>query len=135
MILRGDSPPTRTQVGRFDSPLRSHLIVVVLCMLAFTAHANPFRIAVTETQTPLAPNSVVDLSASLGYYRAAGLDVDIVHLSPLAAVAALRIGQVETAGHRYGRHEVSGTMVCLVADSSTGDLTASWPYPGMITSP
>src|SRR5690349_9150783 len=48
--------------------------------------------------------------------------------SPAAAAApappiAHRSGQ--TAGHRYGRHEVSGVMVCLVADSSTGDLTAS----------
>jgi hypothetical protein len=37
----------------------------------------------------------------------------------------LRIGQVGTAGHRYGRHEVSAEMrVFLVDDPSTGDLTA-----------
>jgi NitT/TauT family transport system substrate-binding protein len=66
-------------------------------MLASPTVAAPFRIAVTEAQTPLVPNSVIDLSAVLGYYRAAGVDVDIVRLSPLAAVAALRTGEVDMA--------------------------------------
>ena len=35
----------------------------------------------------------------------------------------LRVTQVRAATDRYGRHEVSGAMVFLVVDSSTGDLS------------
>src|SRR5262249_58348162 len=35
----------------------------------------------------------------------------------------LRVRQIGAATDRYGRHEVFGSMVFLVVDSSTGDLT------------
>ena len=51
----------------------------------------------------------------------------------------LRTGQVGTAAHRYGRHEVSVKMVFLIAGSSpTGDLTASSAQGaarGLVTGP
>lgn len=34
----------------------------------------------------------------------------------------LRVGQVEPPRHRYGGHEVSGVLIVLVDDRSTGDL-------------
>jgi NitT/TauT family transport system substrate-binding protein len=65
---------------------------------AFLASAEPFRIIVTEPETPLVPNSVIDLADQLGYYKKAGVDVQLVRVRATpSAVAALKSGQGEMA--------------------------------------
>ncbi len=60
--------------------------------------AAPFRIIITETETPLVPNSVIDLAHRLGFYKKAGVDVELVRVPATpSAVAALRTGQGDMA--------------------------------------
>lgn len=60
--------------------------------------ADPFRLIVTETQTPLVPNSVADLALRLGYYRKAGVDVQLLRVQQTpSAIAALRSGEGDMA--------------------------------------
>jgi NitT/TauT family transport system substrate-binding protein len=60
--------------------------------------AAPFRIIITEPETPLVPNSVIDLADQLGYYKKAGVEVELVRVRATpAAVAALRSGQGDMA--------------------------------------
>lgn len=60
--------------------------------------AGPFRIIITETQIPLVPNSVTWLALSLGYFKRAGVDVQLVEVAQTpSAVAALRSGGGEMA--------------------------------------
>ena len=62
------------------------------------ASAAPFRIIITETETPLVPNSVIDLANRLGYYKKAGVDVELVRVQQTpSAIAALRSGQGDMA--------------------------------------
>jgi NitT/TauT family transport system substrate-binding protein len=62
------------------------------------AQAEPFKLIVTETQTPLVPNSVADLAIKLGYYKKAGVDVALVRVQQTpSAVAALRAGEGDMA--------------------------------------
>jgi NitT/TauT family transport system substrate-binding protein len=62
------------------------------------AQAEPFKLIVTETETPLVPNSVSDLAIGLGYYKRAGVDVELVRVQQTpSAVAALRSGQGDMA--------------------------------------
>ncbi|WP_414474459.1 ABC transporter substrate-binding protein [Microvirga sp. M2] len=70
--------------------------------LAFAASRKParaseaFKIVVTTTETPLIPNSVLELAADLGYYKQEGVDVEIVRVQQTpSAVAAL----VSKQGH------------------------------------
>ncbi|HLI20161.1 MAG TPA: ABC transporter substrate-binding protein, partial [Stellaceae bacterium] len=62
------------------------------------AQADPFKLIVTETETPLVPNSVTDLAIGLGYYKRAGVDVQLVRVQQTpSAVAALRSGEGDMA--------------------------------------
>jgi NitT/TauT family transport system substrate-binding protein len=78
------------------------------------ARAEPFKLIVTETQTPLVPNSVADLAIGLGYYQRAGVDVELVRVGQTpSAVAALRSGQgdmaniaIDTALQLVGRDQM-----------------------------
>jgi NitT/TauT family transport system substrate-binding protein len=78
------------------------------------ARAEPFKLIVTETQTPLVPNSVADLAIGLGYYKRAGVDVELVRVQQTpSAVAALRSGQgdmaniaIDTALQLVGRDQM-----------------------------
>jgi len=73
-------------------------ILLALLLLAMPASAEPFRIIITEPETPLVPNSAIDLADQLGYYKKAGVDVQLVRVRATpAAVAALRSGQGEMA--------------------------------------
>jgi NitT/TauT family transport system substrate-binding protein len=73
-------------------------ILLALLLFALPAAAEPFRIIITEPETPLVPNSVIDLADQLGYYKKAGVDVELVRVKATpAAVAALRSGQGEMA--------------------------------------
>jgi NitT/TauT family transport system substrate-binding protein len=78
--------------------------------------ADPFRIIVTETETPLVPNSLLYLAKEEGYFDRAGVDVKLVPTAQTPmAVAALRSGQGEMANisvdalislHREGVNDV-----------------------------
>jgi NitT/TauT family transport system substrate-binding protein len=67
-------------------------------LLAAPADAAPFKLIITETETPLVPNSVLELAKTLGYYEKAGVDVELerVQQTP-SAVAALRAGEGDMA--------------------------------------
>ena len=72
----------------------------VLCFASASAWAQsaPFTIIITELETPLVPNSVIDLADKMGYYKRAGVDVKIMRVSATpSAVAALRAGQGDMA--------------------------------------
>ncbi|MFN4282848.1 MAG: ABC transporter substrate-binding protein [Alphaproteobacteria bacterium] len=69
-----------------------------VALLAAPANAAPFKIIVTHLEPPLVPNSVIDMAQALGYYKKAGVDVEIVRVQQTpSAVAALRSGQGDMA--------------------------------------
>ncbi len=78
------------------------------------ARADTFKLIVTETETPLVPNSVADLAIRLGYYKKAGVDVELVRVQQTpSAVAALRSGEgdlanlaIDTALQHVGRDQM-----------------------------
>jgi NitT/TauT family transport system substrate-binding protein len=90
------------------------LVALSLGLSATAAAAAPFRIIITETETPLVPNSVLDLANQLGFYKQAGVDVELVRVQQTpSAVAALRSGQgdmanisVDTALHLVARDQM-----------------------------
>jgi len=67
-------------------------------LLALSAMAEPFRLIVTELETPLVPNSVIDLALQGGYFDRAGVEVELIRVqqTPLA-IAALQAGEGEMA--------------------------------------
>lgn len=73
-------------------------ILALLALLAGAAAADPFRIIVTDLETPLVPNAVLNLAAQEGYFDRAGVEVELVHVrqTPMA-IAALQAGQGEMA--------------------------------------
>ncbi|MFT4150357.1 MAG: ABC transporter substrate-binding protein [Paracoccaceae bacterium] len=66
--------------------------------LALPAGAEPFRLIIAEAETPLVPNSVMELAKQGGYFDRAGVDVEFVRVeqSPMV-MAALRAGEGEMA--------------------------------------
>jgi NitT/TauT family transport system substrate-binding protein len=77
----------------------SQTVLLALFLLGTVSHAaKAFTIIVTERDTPLVPNSIIQLAKRLGYFDRAGVNVDITHVSgtPLA-VAALAAGQGDLA--------------------------------------
>ena len=71
-------------------------LMIGLCGAA--ANAAPFRIIITETEIPLVPNSVIDLAGRLGFYKQAGVEVELVRVQQTpSAVAALHSGQGQMA--------------------------------------
>ncbi len=66
--------------------------------LALPVWAEPFRLIVSDAETPLVPNSVMELADQGGYFDRAGVDVDFVRVeqSPMV-MAALRAGEGEMA--------------------------------------
>ncbi len=73
-------------------------LALAALLVAPAAAAEPFRIIITEPETPLAPNSVIDLAKQLGYYEKAGADVELIRVRATpAAIAALRSGQGDMA--------------------------------------
>lgn len=73
-------------------------LLTLMILLAGPAAGDPFRIIVTDLETPLVPNSVLNLAAQEGYFDRAGVDVELVHVrqTPMA-IAALQAGQGEMA--------------------------------------
>ncbi len=88
--------------------------VILTLAAAMSARADSFKLIVTETQTPLVPNSVSDLAIRLGYYKKAGVDVELVRVQQTpSAVAALRSGEgdmanisIDTALQLIGRDQM-----------------------------
>jgi NitT/TauT family transport system substrate-binding protein len=83
--------------------LRSLRLALALILLpAAFAVAEPFKIIVPEPETPLVPNSVIDLAERMGYYKKAGVEVEIVRVKATpAAVAALSSGQGDMANVNF----------------------------------
>lgn len=78
---------------------RPSLLAGLLAMgLAGAAWAEPFRLIITDLETPLVPNSVMDLAEKLGYFEAEGVDVELVRVQQTpSALAALQAGEGEMA--------------------------------------
>ena len=74
------------------------LVLVLASLWALPAAAEPFRLIVTDLETPLVPNSVMDLALQGGYFERAGVEVELVRVqqTPLA-LAALQAGEGEMA--------------------------------------
>lgn len=67
-------------------------------LLAGPVAAEPFRLIVSDAETPLVPNSVMELAKQEGYFDRAGVEVEFVRVeqSPMV-MAALRAGEGEMA--------------------------------------
>lgn len=74
------------------------LLVLLAALLTGPAAAEPFRIVVIDLETPLVPNSVLNLAAQEGYFDRAEVEVELVHVrqTPMA-IAALQAGQGDMA--------------------------------------
>jgi len=73
---------------------------VLIGQLAYAplAGAEPFRLIVTHLETPLVPNSVLDLALQEGYFERAGVDVELVRVQQTpSALAAIQAGEGEMA--------------------------------------
>ncbi|HEU5018653.1 MAG TPA: ABC transporter substrate-binding protein [Pseudolabrys sp.] len=77
------------------------LLLSAMLLLFFTCfgrQASAFTIVVTEPQTPLVPNSVIELAARMGYFKREGVNVDFMHVSGTpTAIAALLSGHGDMA--------------------------------------
>ena len=74
------------------------LAALMLGLCGSAATAEPFRIIISETEMPVVPNSVIDLAGRLGFYKQAGVDVELVRVQQTpSVVAALHSGQGQMA--------------------------------------
>ena len=77
-----------------------HLLLPALAalVLASPAGAAPFRLILTHLEPPLVPNSVMDLALEKGYFKAEGVDVELVRVEQTpSALQALAAGEGEMA--------------------------------------
>uniref|UniRef100_A4WTV3 ABC-type nitrate/sulfonate/bicarbonate transport systems periplasmic components-like protein n=1 Tax=Cereibacter sphaeroides (strain ATCC 17025 / ATH 2.4.3) TaxID=349102 RepID=A4WTV3_CERS5 len=90
----------------------------LLLALALPAAAEPFRLIISDLETPLVPNSVVDLALTNGYFERAGVEVELVRVqqTPMA-MAALQAGEGEMAN-------VSTDALLQMVARGTSDLRA-----------
>lgn len=74
------------------------LAATTLISLNISASAEPFRMIITDMETPLVPNSVVDLALKGGYFERAGVDVELIRVqqTPMA-LAALQANEGDMA--------------------------------------
>jgi NitT/TauT family transport system substrate-binding protein len=75
------------------------MVTVISLMWPVAAHAaEPFRLIITESVTPLVPNSVMELALEFGYFRREGVEVRLIRVdqTPLA-VAGLVSGDGDMA--------------------------------------
>lgn len=85
---------------RFKFAIRALAAAAALGALTAGASAQgePFRLIVTELETPLVQNSVMHLAKQLGYFEREGVNVEIVMVQQTpSAVAALTSGEGEMA--------------------------------------
>lgn len=73
-------------------------VATLASALGHAALAERFRLIVSDAETPLVPNSVMELAKQEGYFDRAGVDVEFVRVeqSPMV-MAALRAGEGEMA--------------------------------------
>ncbi|MEH6773748.1 MAG: ABC transporter substrate-binding protein [Cereibacter changlensis] len=73
-------------------------LVLAAALAAQPTLAEPFRLIVSDLETPLVPNSVMDLALANGYFDRAGVEVELVRVqqTPMA-MAALQAGEGEMA--------------------------------------
>ncbi|WP_145104254.1 ABC transporter substrate-binding protein [Cereibacter sediminicola] len=92
--------------------------LALLLALALPAAAEPFRLIISDLETPLVPNSVVDLALTNGYFERAGVEVELVRVqqTPMA-MAALQAGEGEMAN-------VSTDALLQMVARGTSDLRA-----------
>ena len=64
-------------------------IAALALTLATMAGAEPFRLIVSDAETPLVPNSIMELAERGGYFDRAGVDVEFVRVeqSPMVMTA------------------------------------------------
>ena len=73
-------------------------IAAALLLTALPAQAEPFRLIVTDLETPLVPNSVMDLAVQQGYFDREGVEVELVRVQQTpSALAAIQAGEGEMA--------------------------------------
>ena len=96
-------------------------ISVGAAMVAATTVAQaqePFRLIITEIETPLVPNSVMILAQELGYFDAEGVDVELVRVTDTQlAVSALQAGEGDMAN-------IATDSALLLAANGTLDIRA-----------
>ncbi|WP_096786053.1 ABC transporter substrate-binding protein [Rhodobacter sp. CZR27] len=97
---------------------RLFALLALALALAPPAMAEPFRLIVSDLETPLVPNSVMDLALSNGYFERAGVEVELVRVqqTPMA-MAALQAGEGEMAN-------VSTDALLQLVARGTSDLRA-----------
>lgn len=73
-------------------------LIAALLLASAPAQAEPFRLIVTDLETPLVPNSVMDLALQEGYFEREGVDVELVRVQQTpSALAAIQAGEGEMA--------------------------------------
>ncbi|MET3926618.1 ABC transporter substrate-binding protein [Devosia sp. 2618] len=73
-------------------------LAAALMASTMAAQAAPFRLIVTDLETPLVPNSVMDLALQEGYFEREGVDVELVRVQQTpSALAAIQAGDGEMA--------------------------------------
>jgi NitT/TauT family transport system substrate-binding protein len=85
---------------RIYSQMTGALLASLVAAGALTtgAAAEPFRLIVTDLETPLVPNSVMDLALQLGYFEEEGVEVELVRVQQTpSALAAIQAGEGEMA--------------------------------------
>lgn len=86
---------------KFKIAIRALAAAAALGALTAGASAQsgePFRLIVTELETPLVQNSVMHLAKALGYFEREGVNVELVMVQQTpSAVAALTAGEGEMA--------------------------------------
>lgn len=73
-------------------------LAAAFLLSTLAAQAQPFRLIVTDLETPLVPNSVMDLALQEGYFEREGVEVELVRVQQTpSALAALQAGEGEMA--------------------------------------
>lgn len=73
-------------------------VIAAVILSASSVAAEPFRLIVTDLETPLVPNSVMDLALQEGYFDREGVDVELVRVQQTpSALAAIQANEGEMA--------------------------------------
>jgi NitT/TauT family transport system substrate-binding protein len=77
--------------------------LAALTALSFSAEAAPFKIILPYLEPPPVPDSVIDLALRLGFYKEAGVEVELMRVVQTpSAIAALRAGDGDMANVATG---------------------------------
>ena len=85
-------------IGGIAAAITLGALVAGVATVSQAQDQGPFRLIITEVETPLVPNSVMILAQELGYFDAEGVDVELVRVTDTTlAAAALQAGEGEMA--------------------------------------